>query len=87
MKNVRLEVKIKKKDGITDAFNDFIKVAFDMTDDEYDFLCENASDEEFYQFLGGLGTFESPPTFCEKRKSLDVRNKYLSGYGRKSEEI
>jgi hypothetical protein len=87
MKNTRPEIEFKGRGGITDVFDDFIKGAFNITDEEYDFICENASDKELDEFLGGLGSFETLATFSEKKKSLEIRNKYLSLYGRERKEL
>lgn len=87
MKNTRPEIKFKGQGGMVDVFDDFIKGAFNITDEEYDFICENASDEELDEFLGGLGSFETLATFSEKKKSLEVRNKYLGLYGREGKKL
>jgi hypothetical protein len=80
MKNLRPEIKIKSSGGLPDLFDNSIKQLFNITDGEYDFICENASDEEINTFLGVFGGLESEPTFTEKRKGLEVRNKYLEQY-------
>ena len=87
MKNTRPEIKFKGQGGITDVFDDFIKGAFNITDEEYDFICENASEKELDELLGGLGFSETLATFSEKKKSLEVRNKYLDLYGRERKEL
>jgi hypothetical protein len=87
MKNTRPEIKFKGQGGITDVFDDFIKGAFNITDEEYDFICENASEKELDELLGGLGSSETLATFSEKKKSLEVRNKYLGLYGRERKEL
>lgn len=60
------------KHGITDLIDDMIIAGFNITDDEFDFICERASDEELNQFTIGENA-----SFAEKRKALEVRNKYL----------
>jgi hypothetical protein len=87
MENTRPEIKFKGQGGITDVFDDFIKGAFNVTDEEYDFICVNATNKELDEFLGGLGSFETLATFSEKKKSLDVRNKYLSLYERERKKL
>ena len=87
MKNTRPDIKFKGQGGITDVFDDFIKGAFNITDEEYDFICENASEKELDELLGGLGSSETLATFSEKKKSLEVRNKYLDLYGRERKEL
>jgi hypothetical protein len=83
MKILRPEIKIKSSGGLTDVFDNAIKGLFNITDDEYDFICENASDEELDVFLSGLGGLDSEPTFTEKKKALEMRNKYLDKFNNK----
>jgi hypothetical protein len=80
MKNIRDEVKIKGSGRVTDLIDDMIKSAYNITDDEYDFIAGETSDEDLNVFLDGLGDFKSPSTFGEKRRALEVRNKYLKMY-------
>lgn len=61
------------KHGITDLIDDMIIAGFNITDDEFDFICEHASDEELSQFTIGENA-----SFTEKRKALEVRNTYLN---------
>jgi hypothetical protein len=42
MKNLRPEIKIKSSGGLPDLFDNSIKQLFNITDEEYDFICENA---------------------------------------------
>jgi hypothetical protein len=83
MKILRPEVKIKGSGGLTDVFDDTIKGLFNITDDEYDFICENATDEELDTFLSGIGGLNNEPTFTEKKKALEMRNKYLDKFNKK----
>lgn len=83
MKNLRPEVKIKGSGGLIDVFDNTIKGLFNITDDEYDFICDEATDEEISTFLAGLGGLGHSPTFTEKRKALEMRNKYLEQYNKK----
>lgn len=82
MKKLRPEIKFKGFGGLTDAFDDAIKGSFNITDKEYDFICENATDEDLDLFLNGFGGLDSAPTFTDKRKALEVRNKYLNLYNK-----
>jgi hypothetical protein len=82
MKNIREEVKIKGSGRVTDLVDDMIKQAYNITDDEYDFIAGETSDEDLNVFLDGLGDFKSPSTFGEKRRALEVRNKYLKMYNK-----
>ena len=80
MKNIREEVKIKGAGGVTDLIDDMIKQAYNITDDEYDFIAGETSDEDLNIFLDGLGDFKTTSTFTEKRRALEVRNKYIKMY-------
>lgn len=80
MKNIRDEVKIKGSGRVTDLIDDMIKSAYNITDDEYDFIAGETSDEDLNVFLDGLGDFKSPSTFGQKRRALEVRNKYIKMY-------
>ena len=42
----RTDIVYKGCGGITDAFDDMYKQLWRINDDEYDYLCENLSDEE-----------------------------------------
>ena len=57
MKNLRPEVEecIKSCGGIQDLFDDMIKALYNITDDEYDYIAENASTEELDIFVIALG--------------------------------
>ena len=81
MKKLRPEVEscIKMSGGITDLFDGLILSLFNITDEEYDFICENASDEEIDKFIGALGYKESVP-FRTRRNALEIRNKYVKEY-------
>ncbi len=68
--------------GFFDAFDDMFKAAFNITDEEYDFICLNATDDELYVLTGTLGDIVS---FSRRRKMLEVRNKYLEMYNSKNE--
>jgi hypothetical protein len=79
MKILRPEVEacIVNGGGMQDMFDNVIKVLFNITDDEYDFIAENASDEEINVFLTALGSLENESTFAERRRALELRNKLL----------
>lgn len=78
MKKVREEIHFKGAGGILDAFDDFVKGLYNITDDEYDFLAEKMNDEEMEIFVNILG--RTKVSFSEKRKALEIRNKYLTQY-------
>jgi hypothetical protein len=80
VKNIREEVKFKGSGGMGDLVDNMIKQAYNITDDEYDFIAGETSDEDLNIFLDGLGDFKTTSTFTEKRRALEVRNKYIKMY-------
>lgn len=61
--------------SVTDLMDDMTLSSFNITSDELDYICENASDEELDDFMVIAA---SQASFAEKRKAVLVRNKYLS---------
>ncbi len=80
MKKLREGVIIQGSGGVFDVFDDMIKGMFNITDDEYDFIAETATDEDLETLLDGLGQRDRAPSFAEKKRSLETRNKYLNLY-------
>jgi hypothetical protein len=85
MKILREEVKkdMPASGGLTDLFDSLIYTLYNITSDELDVICELATDEEMDDFISGMGTVDVEATFIEKRKSLEVRNKYVEYYKQK----
>ena len=79
MKILRPEVEacIVNGGGMQDMFDNVIKVLFNITDDEYDFIAENANDDELAVFLTALGNLENGSSFTERRRALELRNRLL----------
>jgi hypothetical protein len=71
MKKIRKEIEFKSKGGFFDLFDNVFKSAYNITDEEYDYICEHATDEELNSLLC------ENPDFSNKRKALIIRNKYL----------
>jgi hypothetical protein len=88
MKLLRDEVKLKNKGSFYDIFDDHIKSAYNITDDEYDFIAEHANDDELSLFLDGcgLGSQEDLVTFSTIKCGLLVRNKYLEKFNKHKNE-
>jgi hypothetical protein len=88
MKILRPEVQacIVSGGGIHDMFDNVIKVLFNITDDEYDFIAETANDEELNVFLAALGDMEKGSSFTERRKALELRNEILVKFNTKEKE-
>ena len=80
MKNLRPEVieclKSHKPGthGLNDLMDDMFLSTLNMTDDEFDFMLENLSEEE-NDFISVI--FEDDASFSDKKKMLVIRNKYL----------
>lgn len=75
MKKVRQEIKLKSQCDLADLIDNGIKRSFNITDDEYDFIAEYATDEDLSIFL-----MPNEPTFSDKRKALEIRNFYLEKF-------
>ena len=80
MKILRPEVEscLVQTGGLQDMFDNVIKVLFNITDEEYDFIAENSTDDELNIFLNALGTPEKGSSFTERRLALDLRNRMLT---------
>jgi len=66
------ECGIKKSGGITDLFDNVIKSAWRLTDEEFDSILEKMTDEEMDLFL------TEKPTFEEKRKMIILVERLLN---------
>jgi hypothetical protein len=78
MKKVREEIEFKSRGGLLDAFDDYVKGLYNITDEEYDFMAERMSDEEIGIFVGLIDVSNVP--FSQKRMALEIRNKYLKQF-------
>ena len=65
------ELGIKSSGGMFDLFDNQVKLTYRLTDKEYDKLAGDMTDEEMDIFL------KDQLTFGEKRKLLQIYNKYL----------
>jgi|LauGreDrversion4_2_1035121.scaffolds.fasta_scaffold469841_1 hypothetical protein len=81
MKRLRPEVSacIKGHGGLDTAIDDVIISAYNITDGEYDTICEMTSDEELGVFLDPLFN-ASMSSFALIREGLKIRNKYVEYY-------
>ena len=77
MKHLREDIELAKAGGFFDLVDNLIKTAFNITDEEYDYICEHATEEEIEEFVLALGSNEGPSTFTQRRRALEIRNKYL----------
>jgi len=77
MKKLRDEVKLKSAGGLADLLDNAIKAGTNITDAEFDFIAETASEDDLDSLLV---IFDQKPTFSELRKALQVRNRYLRDF-------
>ena len=66
------ECGIKKSGGLTDLFDNVIKSAWRINDEEYDSILEKMTDEEMDLFL------TENPTFEEKKKMIILVERLLN---------
>lgn len=86
MKILRPEVDACVLSGgsLQDMFDNVIKVLFNITDAEYDFIAETATDTELSIFLSALGTLETASTFTQRKLALILRNEMLVKFNNQS---
>lgn len=70
----------KTTNSLFSLFDSTILQLFNITDNEYDELLNNLSDEQLNTFLDSIGNMEKKSTFSEIRQGLELRNKYVSYY-------
>ena len=80
MKKLREEIQFKSEGGINDLMDNQVKSAYNITDEEYDYIVEVMSDEELSIFVDGCGLGDSDVSFSTIRQALEIRNKYLKEY-------
>ena len=83
MKNLRNEVNecLSGRGGDFMGLMDILYcTAFNVTIDEIESICEQATDDELNTIVSGLGTLDTTSTFTQKRHSLEIRNKYVNYY-------
>ena len=68
--------------GVTDLLDDVFLAFYNVTDDEFDYILEQATDNEIDLLTNSLGSRdgESAP-FSVRRKALELRNFYLRKFG------
>lgn len=88
MKNLRPEVqecmKISRPGmhGMFDLMDDLFLTFYNITDEEFDYILEQATDEEVGIFSDALGSVDGEPaSFSVRRKALELRNFYLEKFG------
>jgi hypothetical protein len=83
MKKLKEGVEIKSSGGIFELLDNTMKESFNITDAEYDFICETATEEELESLIGIMGPGEA--TFSSIRRALEIRDKYLEKYEKEKE--
>ena len=67
--------------GATDLIYDLFLMSFNVTDEEFNFMCANASAEENDILVDAVsGAEDRLQLFIKIRKALEVRNKYMKIY-------
>jgi hypothetical protein len=69
-----LRTHLPGKHNMFDLMDDMFLSAYNVTDDEFDFILEHATDEEQEIIAEAIDS----SSFALKRKSLEIRNKYLN---------
>ncbi len=70
----RTDINYKGCGGITDALDDMIKQLWRINDDEYDYLCENLTDDELGIIIPEF------KNISQIKEAINITNKYLSNY-------
>ncbi len=70
----RTDINYKGCGGITDALDDMIKQLWRINDDEYDYLCDNLTDEELCIIIPEF------KNISQIKEAINITNKYLSNY-------
>ncbi len=70
----RTDINYKGCGGITDALDDMIKQLWRINDDEYDYLCDNLTDEELCTIIPEF------KNISQIKDAINITNKYLSNY-------
>lgn len=70
----RTDIKFLNHGGLTDLFDNVIKETYYINDDEYDYICEKATDEEIQIFVN------EDATFSQKRQVLNFIDKYIEEF-------
>lgn len=88
MKNLRPEVqecmKINRPGmhGMDDLMDDLFLTFYNVTDEEFDYILEQATDEEVSILADALGSINGEPaSFSVRRQALTLRNFYLEKFG------
>lgn len=88
MKNLRPEVRECMKidrpgmHGMFDLMDDLFLTFYNVTDEEFDYILEQATDEEVSILTDALGSINGEPaSFSVRRRALELRNLYVEKFG------
>jgi hypothetical protein len=66
------------KHGALELVDDLFLMSFNVTDEEFNFICANANSDEIEMLVDAVsGAENSLQLFTKIRIALEVRNKYL----------
>lgn len=65
--------------GISDLMDNMMLSSFNITDDEYDFICEYAEESELNAIV-----LPDDSSFTDRRKAIEIRNKYIDLFNKQS---
>jgi hypothetical protein len=83
MKILRKNIHLVTEGDMLDLIDNVIKAGFNITDEELDFICETATDEEVEVITEAIGTIDEGASFSKRRSALIIRNKYLDLFNTK----
>lgn len=73
-----IKYNIPGKHGALELVDDLFLMSFNVTDEEFNFICANTNSEEIEILVDSVsGAENSLQLFTKIRKALVVRNKYL----------
>lgn len=68
------DLKIKNKGSMFDLFDNFIKEVYRITDEEYDYIAENITEDDMALFV------RENLTFGQKKQVLTIVEKHLENF-------
>jgi hypothetical protein len=73
-----VKTNVNGEHGAYDFLDDLFVVSFNVTDEEFNFICANANSAEIEMLVDAVsGAENSLQLFTNIRKALELRNKYL----------
>lgn len=74
----RTDIRYMNSGGIFDAFDDVIKSVWRINDEEYDYICEMATDEELMLLI------DEKLTFSNAKKAISLVNNLIKQFNQNS---